>query len=367
MNQIQRLSQQLLAIIKPYFVSEKKWQAWVIFGIMMILMLGFRFLSVVNSYAMRDLMTAVADKNASEFPQACLKVFVIYTIFALLMVFWQYSQDLLQINWRQWLTNDILKKYFQNKIYYQIQYNHTIDNPDQRIAEDINNFIRLTIDIIGLIVGEIIEIGAFIAVLLTLDVFLAQLAILIAITRTVLTLIIGKKFSFLKFRELQVEADFRYSLVHTRDHSESIAFYRGEKYEYNTIAERFLYVVKNFHQLIGVKRNLNLFTRTSGFFISNLPIVFLAPRFFAGEIEFGEITQAAGAFMSIYGSLSLIVEQFDRLTDYKAEIDRLGTLVEVLSKQPEINDPELPTIAAVEDNCLALKNVTLKIPNYQQR
>jgi putative ATP-binding cassette transporter len=358
--------QELLLIVKPYFVSDKKWQAWRVFGLMMILMFGFRALSVVNSYAMRDLMTAVSDKNAVEFPQACLKVFAVFTTFAVLMVFWQYTQDLLQINWRQWLTNDLLKKYFQHKNYYQIQSNHIIDNPDQRIAEDVNNFIRLSIDILGFIVGEIIEIGAFIAVLLTLDVFLAELAIFIAIARTVITLIIGRKFSFLKFRELQVEADFRYGLVHTRDNSESIAFYHGEKYEYNTISQRFLYVVKNFHQLIGVKRNLNLFTRTSGFFVSNLPIVFLAPRFFAGEIEFGEITQASGAFMSIYGSLSLIVEQFDRLTDYKAEVDRLGTLVEVISQQPELEQSEYQTIETVENNSLNLKNVTLQTPDRQR-
>lgn len=366
MNKIKKFFQELANIVLPYFMWEKKWQAWRIFSLMMILMLGFRGLSVVNSYAMRDLMTAVADKNSLEFPQACLKVFAVFTTLAVFMVFWQYTQDLLQINWRKWLTNDILKKYFAQQNYYKIQSEHTIDNPDQRISQDVNNLIRLTIDIIGLIVGEILEIGAFVTILLTLDIFLAKLAIIIAIARTVITLIIGKKFSFLKFRELQLEADFRYGLVHTRDHSESIAFYHGEEYEYNKISQRFVYVVKNFYQLIGVKRNLNLFTRTSGFFVSNLPIVFLAPRFFAGEIEFGEITQASGAFMSIYGSLSLIVDQFDRLTDYKAEVDRLGTLVEVLSKPPKLEQSEFPTIKTVEKNCINLKNVTLQTPDYQR-
>jgi putative ATP-binding cassette transporter len=177
-----------------------------------------------------------------------------------------------------------------------------------------------------------------------------------AITRTVMTLIIGKKFSFLKFKKIQLEADFPEGLVHTRDHSEAIAFAHGENYEYNTISQRFVDVCKNFYQLIGVKRSLNLFTKTSGFFVSNLPIVFLAPRFLAGEIEFGKITQASGAFMSIYGSLSLIVEQFDRLTDYKAEVDRLGTLVEVLSKPPKHQQSESPTIKTVETNCITLKN-----------
>lgn len=70
--------------------------------------------------------------------------------------------------------------------------------------------------------------------------------------------------------------------------------------------------------------------------------------------------------MSIYGSLSLIVEQFDRLTDYKAEVDRLGTLVEVLSKPPKLEQSEFPTIKTVEKNCINLKNVTLQTPDYQR-
>lgn len=136
-----------------------------IFSLMMILMLGFRGLSVVNSYAMRDLMTAVAEKNSLEFPQACLKVFAVFTTLAVFMVFWQYTQDLLQINWRTWLNDDILKKYFAHQNYYHIQSEHTehpIDNPDQRISQDVNNLIRLSIALIGLIFGEILEIGAFV-------------------------------------------------------------------------------------------------------------------------------------------------------------------------------------------------------------
>jgi vitamin B12/bleomycin/antimicrobial peptide transport system ATP-binding/permease protein len=153
MNKIKLFLQELAVIVLPYFRSEKKWQAWLLFILMMILMLGFRGLSVVNSYAMRDLMTAVADKNSLEFPQAGLKVFAVFTTLAVFMVFWQYTQDLLQINWRKWLTNDILKKYFAQENYYKIQSEHTIDNPDRRISEDVNNLIRLSIDIIGLIVG----------------------------------------------------------------------------------------------------------------------------------------------------------------------------------------------------------------------
>ena len=151
MNKIKKFFQELANIVLPYFMWEKKWQAWRIFSLMMILMLGFRGLSVVNSYAMRDLMTAVADKNSLEFPQACLKVFAVFTTLAVFMVFWQYTQDLLQINWRKWLTDDILKKYFAHQNYYHIQSEHTentIDKTDQRISQDVNNLIRLSIYLI---------------------------------------------------------------------------------------------------------------------------------------------------------------------------------------------------------------------------
>lgn len=366
MNQLKQSAKQFWSIAKPYFFSQEKWGARGMFALVMLLMLGFNAVGIVQSYIMRDLMNAVTGKNVSDFYKMWLMLLGLFTIFTPILVFFLYSQNVLQLHWRKWLTNHLLKKYFSNQGFYKIKFNDKIDNPDQRLAEDVNLFVKQNIDIWGLLFNQVVTIISFLGVLFTIDKLLTLVVVILATFRTVFTILLGKRLSKLKFNQLQREANFRYSLVHIRDNSESIAFYRGEDREISAVSQRFDEVLYNFNRLIVLQRNLGFFTQGTGMIFTNLPIVFLAPRYFAGQIDFGQVTQASGAFVSILGALGFIAENFDMLTNFTTQINRLGTFDQVLSKQMAAPASGMATIDVVEQEYLALQRVTLETPNYER-
>ncbi len=367
-NQAQRLLYNFWQIAKPYFFSAQKWKGRGLLILTTGLMLCFNIFHIIKSYVIRDLMTAVTDKNVTSFYQIWFQLIGVFIIFIPIFVFWHYSQDLLQLSWRKWLTKYFLEKYMSNRSYYKLKSHEQIDNPDQRIAEDIDSFISSSLDISGLLVVNIVSIFSFLGVLFFIDKFLTFLAIILAVFQTVITILIGGRLSKLKFKQLEFQADFRYGLVHIRDNCESIAFYRGEKHELATIQQRFSYVIRNFYRLINLDRNLNFFTTGTGFIITNLPILFLAPRFFAGEIEFGEIGQASEAFVTIFTSLGLIVKKFDIFTAFVAQIQRLETFSAFIleSEKTKVSLPTMPTIDTREEDKLAIENLTLETPQYER-
>lgn len=366
MNRFKLYVKQFWLLVKPYFFSEEKWGARCLFAIVMLLMLSFNVFSVVQSFILRDLMTAVTEKQAANFSKNGLMLLGAFALFTPAMTFFIYSQNLLQLHWRKWLTNDFLKRYFSNQAFYKIKFNEKIDNPDQRIAEDVNTFVRQNIDISGLLLVNTVTILSFSGILFSIDKNMAFVVIILAFLRTVITIFIGKKLSRLKFRQLQREANFRYSLVHIRDNSESIAFYHGEKREISAVRQRLGEVLDNFKSTIDLQRNLMFFTKGTEMIFTNLPIFFLAPRYFEGQLEFGQITQASGAFVSILMALGLIVDRFEMLSDFTAEINRLGTFEAVLSKHKAAPQLGVPTINILEDDFLALQHVTLETPQYER-
>lgn len=311
-------------------------------------------------------MTAVTDKQAANFSKNALLLLGTFALFTPAMTFFIYSQNLLQLHWRKWLTKHFLNRYFSNQTFYKIKFNEKVDNPDQRIAEDLNTFIRQNIDLSGLLLTHSVTILSFSGILFSIDKTLAIVVIILAFLRTAITLFIGKRLSKLKFKQLQREANFRYSLVHIRDNSESIAFYQGENRENATVIQRFSDVLANFKSTIDLQRNLMFFTKGTDMIFTNLPILFLAPRYFAGQLDFGQISQASGAFVSILAALGFIVDSFDLLSNFTAEINRLGTFDRVLTKQNATPQIGVPTINILEDDYLAVQHVTLETPHYEQ-
>ena len=151
-----------------------------------------------------------------------------------------------------------------------------------------------------------------------------------------------------------------------RDNVESIAFYRGEDREKNQVKQRLREVVGNLRMLIGWERNLEFFTRGYEYFILVLPVVVMAPLYFSDQIKFGVVTQAEGAFVQVLGALSIIVSQFEQLSNFVAGITRLETFATALDKSAAKATVTSPVIESREDSRLALEHVTLHTPNYQQ-
>lgn len=366
MNRFKQYYNQFWLIVKPYFFSEQKWQARGILLLVILFTLGINVFNIGQSFVLRDLMNAVTEKKIPAFYNSGLLLLATFAVFTPVLTFFIYTQNLLQLYWRRWLTNRFINQYFSKQAFYKIKFNDKIDNPDQRIGEDINIFIRQNIDISGLLLNHTVTILSFIGILFSIDKSLALVVMFLALIRTTIIIILGKRLALLKYKQLQREANLRYSLVHVRDHSESIAFYGGENHELGTVKDRFGQVLDNYKSTIDLQRNLMFFTQGTQMIFTNLPIFFLAPRYFAGQLDFGQITQASGAFVSILAALGFIVDSFDLVSNFTAEIKRLGTFDGVLTSTNTAPSRGGLTIDTVEHDYLALQSVTLETPNYER-
>lgn len=154
--------------------------------------------------------------------------------------------------------------------------------------------------------------------------------IIFATFSTVITIVIGKKLVSLNYEKQQLEADLRYGLVRTRDNAESIAFYKGEKREQNEIDHRLSMAIQNMKDINIIQRNLDFFTTCYYYLIWILPLVVVAPQYFAGNIDLGVVTQASSSFGHVLNDLSLIVDNFESLSQFAAGIDRLYHFISVM-------------------------------------
>jgi putative ATP-binding cassette transporter len=361
--------QKFLVLVKPYWFSEQKWKARGLLFLLLLLALAVNVLNVGISFIFRDIDTSLAKfpqtKDATIFWRAISIYAGFLVIGTPIVVMFGYLQDKLGLYWREWMTNRILNQYLQNRAYYQINFNEKIDNPDQRISEDVRSFTRTSLSFLLVILTAIVTLVSFTGVLLSISVYLSLALIVYAIVGTIITAWIGQRLININYNQLRKEADFRYGLVHVRDNAESIAFYQGEAQESLQLRQRFIAAISNFDLLISWQRNLGLFTTSYNYFVRALPYIVIAPIYFAGQTEFGTFTQAAIAFNQIFSALSIIVSQFENLTAFAAGIERLGSLTEAL-EVPANKPPEMTTIDITQDTQLGLRHVTLLTPNYQR-
>jgi vitamin B12/bleomycin/antimicrobial peptide transport system ATP-binding/permease protein len=247
-------------------------------------------------------------------------------------VFYRWVEERLALLWREWMAQHLIKRYFNNRAYYRLRGSESIDNPDQRISEDVRNFTVSSLSFLLIALNSLVTLVAFIGVLWSISGTLVSVLFLYAVVGTGVSILIGRRLVGLSFHQYQKEADFRYGLVRVRDNAESIAFYRGEKREHLDLFNRLTSAVANMGSIIIWNRNLGFFTNSYNYAALVLPIVIVAPMFMRGEVEFGVVTQSAGAFAQVLAAVSLIITQFGGLSAYLAGVQRLGSLWDNLNE-----------------------------------
>ncbi|AFZ01754.1 ABC transporter ATP-binding protein/permease [Calothrix sp. PCC 6303] len=368
------------AIAKSYWSSDEKWYARGLLLLVILLSLGYTGLSVLLNNKRGVLISALSAQDEARFWQTILVFTGTLVIYAPLYAGYVYLRDRLGLQWRQWQTNYFSDRYFQNRAFYNLNYDHAeIDNPDQRITEDVKSFTYESLALLLAVVDSLLAIGAFSSVLWGISQPLIWFLVFYALVGTLTTVgVFGKPLMRLNFERLKKEADFRFSLVRVRENAEAIAFYQGEQYESDRIRGKFSEVFDNFKRLIFWELNLNILTNAYEFIPFILPAIVVAPGIFAGELEVGKVTEAQGAFIRVFFSLNLIVSRFQSLANFGAGVERLYSFLEFLeTTDSTVNQPdgtEQPTIKteiatdapSPLENCLALENITLQTPNYQR-
>jgi putative ATP-binding cassette transporter len=334
-------------------------QAWFLLAIVLMLSLSVTGINVAFSYISNYFTNALVKKNQD---MAYLFVAVYFCGFLIgipVVAFYSYVQGYLGMKWREWMTDEFIGNYFKNRNYYEIEANSQIDNPDQRIMEDIRSFTRTSLTFLLVLLGSLMDLVSFIGILWFKSTLLVGVVLGYSLTGTALTVLIGRRLVSLNFNQLKFEADFRYSLVHVRDNTESIAFYQGEKPETTRISDRFRRVLKNFSLLIGWQRNLSFFTTAYSYLPVVLPFLVLFPQYFGGKIEYGDMVQANFAFTQVYAALSLIVSQIEQITNFAAGIERLSTFDHAIRPA----QAPVPGIQSEEGDRFTMRQMTLLTPN----
>ena len=317
----------VVALGKPLFLSPMRWGAAGALAVIVTLLLTLNALNVGNSYVGRGFITAISQRHRGEYVRFALLYLAVFGASAVVGVTSQFAQDRLALLWRESLTRHLIDRYLGGHTFDRIAAKKEIDNPDQRIAEDVRTFTSNLVSFVVMIANSTLTTIAFAGVLWSITPALLLTAVLYAALGSTLTVFLGFRLVALNNLQLKKEADFRYGLIHLREHAEPLNA-RGEPKEGRRVRARLRRVVHNTRAIIGVTRNVGFFTSGYNYLVQILPILVVAPRYFRGEVEFGVVTQSAMAFAQLLGAFSLIVAQFQGLSTFAAVIGRLGALQE---------------------------------------
>lgn len=355
---------QFLGVAKPYWLGDQKGKAWSLMLLLVVLMLVETKLAVMLNDQAGEMTSALAGRNADRFWTSVRTCLFILAFAVPAYAFYYYMRDLFANQWRRWLTGRFLDGYLGGRKYYALGGDSEIDNPDQRISEDINTFTGRSIHFLLIFLGSLMQLVAFSAVLWSISHLLVGVLVTYALIGTVAALyVFGRPLIHLNFWQLRREADFRFSLMRLRENAESIAFYRGEAQERAHIDGAFDKVFRNFAGLIRRQRSLNLFQRTFSQLTLVLPFVILAKGVLSGELEVGRAVQAAGAFTAVLSAVGVIVDNFESLSRFVAGIGRLHALSRLVLPDAKPQDcANESRIAMRPARHLALDKLTLHPP-----
>ena len=363
-HQFQEFLNWFFQVVKRYWSSSEKWKVIAILSFLIVCIVASNNLFVAFSGIQNSLLSHLTEKKIPEFEQDLINIAKMGVVIITVLVLRNYAQNKLVLYWRNWLTLDFLANYFSDRNFYKININKNIDNPDQRIADDINSFVestlKFTLDFGDTLLGGILFLG----VLWSLGSFLVWVAIASATVQTLISFFLGRVLTPLNFQNLERQANFRYSLVHIRNNSESIAFYQGEEQELNLVSDRFKKVMLTLHQIVLPDSSLTAFTVLLGYISSLIPILVLAPMFFSEKIAYGDITQAGIAFASVSSVFTWFANSFQELTGFAAVVKRLGTFQSVLKKSSNLSN--ISQINYQTSDHLALSNVVVVTPDLKK-
>ncbi len=365
----------LVGALAAFFHSEAGLKAKLLSIALVAFLFGINGLNVLLSYVGRDFMSAIENRNLDVFIRMAIIYLVVFAVITTVAVFFRFMEERLALLWRQWLTRRYLDMYLGGRVYQRIASAGMLPNPDQRIAEDVQTFTRISISFGILFLSGSITIVAFSGVLWSISHTLFLVAVTYALLGSVVTVLIGAKLIGLNSAQFDKEASFRAQLVHIRENAEAVAVLHRERRLKGRLIRSLDDLVANMKRIIAINRNLSFFTTGYNYLIQIIPALIVAPLFIEGKVEFGVITQSGVAFAHLMGAFSLIVTQFQSISNYAAVITRLDALdrATIAARRPQtggIDVVERAGKVAFENLCLVdpefgtplLLNLTLEIP-----
>lgn len=323
----------------PYFKGADRRAGLILAATIIFLELASVFLNVQFNEWNARFYNAVQQKDFPVFKAELLYFCGLAALFIIAAVYQLYLQQWLRIRWRAWLTEKYMSRWLDRGTHYRMRtVGDPADNPDQRIAEDLELFTTRTVELTIGLLNAVVTIASFAAILwhlsneapltlfgysIAIPGYLVWVALVYAAFGTLLTHLIGNVLAALNFNQQKYEADFRYHLVRVRENGEQIALLQGEAAEQSGLLERFGRLVWNFRLIMWAQKRLTWFTAGYNQVSVVFPYVVVSPAYFSGVIQLGILFQTASAFNSVQGAFSFFVRAYATLAEYRAVVERL--------------------------------------------
>ena len=332
------------ALSKPYWVSRERRVGLTLLATVVGLTLVGVWLEVQFNTWNREFYNTFESKDQAEFFRQLGTFTLLAVIYIVNGVYRQYFRQMLMIEWRSWMTERFLTSWMQERAYYRLQLlDKGTDNPDQRIADDLNIFVDLTLSLTLGLLSAVVTLVSFVAILwsisgaltmfgVTIPGYMVWVALVYAIVGTLLTHFIGRPLIRIGFDQQRYEANFRFSLVRLRENTEGVALYRGEAAELANFRSGFRDVITIWWTKMVKTKQLGWFQSFYGQVAIIFPFLVASPRFFSGSMPLGGIFQIASAFGQVQGALSWFVDAYTSFANWKATVDRLVGFTESLDR-----------------------------------
>ena len=325
-------------IARPYFASEARGKAIGGLAVLAGLLLAVNGMNFINSYIMRDFMTAL-ELQQRRFFYYGLALAGVFGLASIGEASQFYTEQHMGLTWRQWLTRHLLDRFLAAHAHHRLTDGQKIDNPDERISEDAKTFTTSTLSFTVLILNALLALSLFLGVLWSITPWLVLTAVLYSAAGSLGTILLGRRLVPLNNDQLRKEADFRFALVQLRQDGDSDNHNNGQAPTKDQLSDRFKKLVENFRQIISVNRNVGIFTREFSYLIQIIPALVVAPLYIRNEVPFGVIPQAAMAFAQVVGAFSLIVTKFQEASTLAAVVNRLGSMWEATEPKDAPSEP----------------------------
>jgi vitamin B12/bleomycin/antimicrobial peptide transport system ATP-binding/permease protein len=367
-------------LARPYFFSEDRWAGRGLLAAVIAIELSTVTINVLINQWNSRFYNALQERNWDTFVYELGVFSVLAGSYIMLAVYQLYLNQWLQIRWRNWMTRQYLDRWLAGANHYRMQLlGDAADNPDQRIAEDIKQFIESTLAIgIGLL-SAIVTLGSFAVILWTLSSeaplhlfgmsmsipgYLVWAALVYAIVGTALTHLIGWPLVSLNFRQQRFEADFRFNLVRVRENSEQISLLQGETAERGRLLDRFGQVVGNFMLIMTRTKKLMFLTQGYAQAAVVFPFIMIAPAYFAGAVQLGGLMQTANAFEKVQTALSFFVSAYRTLAEWRAVVARLDgfNLAAERALAAATATPAIAVSAREGQRAIAIEDLQVQLP-----
>ena len=366
-------------LCRGYWRSEEKWKALGLLGVVVALNFAAVYFLVQLNNWYNSFYNALQGYQEELFWPLVGEFTALAFVYILIAVYAIYLRQMLQLKWRTWMTDRYLSDWLKEQAYYRLQVLRSdTDNPDQRISEDINQFVSLTLQLLVGFLKEMTTLGAFAVVLWNLSGaftvpvgghefviygYMFWFSLVYSVLGTGAAHLVGRRLIGLDFDQQRYEADFRFNMMRVRENSESIAFYRGERSEGVGFRERFSKVISNFWQLMRQTKLLNFYINGYAQLAVIVPLIMAAPQYFAGTMALGGLMQTISAFGRVQDALSFFVTSYDSFAQLAAVTRRLGSFSQHMEEVAAVENGVGRKIAG---EGLSLQNLTVSLPDGRE-